>query len=150
MKKISIISLVFALAFLVSCGSKVSFDGFSDKNFIECIKKTEKKLEEITELNCANTEQSLKDNPFGETLIHNIAGAEKLVNLRKLDLKKNKIEDISPLSGLTSLEYLDLGENEIRSMYPLEHLTNLTYQFIYHIVIYSSFSNSSFCFSMID
>jgi len=125
--KFSLVPLLLALFLTVSCSSGQNFEGFEDKVFINCIKKLDKKFEEIQELDCSNTEETLKANPFGESLIKSISGIEKLVNLRKLALKKNKITDIQMLSQLTKLTYLDLGENEISTMYPLENLTNLTY-----------------------
>ena len=124
--KFSLIPVLSVLFLFVSCSSQ-NFEGFEDKVFIECIKKLDKKFEEIQELDCSNTEETLKANPFGESLIHSIKGIEKLTNLEKLVLKKNKIVDISMLSQLTKLKHLDLGENEITSMYPLETLTGLTY-----------------------
>ena len=114
--KFSLIPLLSVLFLVVSCSSGQNFEGFEDKLFINCIKKLDKKFEEIQELDCSNTEETLKANPFGESLINSIKGIEKLPNLEKLTLKKNKIEDISMLSQLTKLKYLDLGENEIKTM----------------------------------
>ena len=125
--KFSLIPVLSVLFLFISCSSGQNFEGFEDKVFINCIKKLDKKFEEIQELDCSNTEETLKANPFGESLIHSIKGIEKLPNLEKLALKKNKIVDISMLSQLKNLKYLDLGENEITSMYPLETLTGLTF-----------------------
>jgi Leucine-rich repeat (LRR) protein len=108
MKKFLLLSAI-AVFVLSSCSSGPDFSGFDDKVFIECIKKTEKKFEEITELDCSNNEKSLADNPFGETIIKSIKGVEKLVNLKKFVVKKNKVEDISFLSELKSLTHLDLS-----------------------------------------
>ena len=64
MKKFLILSAI-AQFVLSSCSSGHDFSSFDDKVFVECIKKTEKKFEEITELDCSNTEKTLADNPFG-------------------------------------------------------------------------------------
>jgi len=48
-----------------------------------------------------------------------------LVNLKKLNLEKNQISDLSPLAGLTQLVNLQLRYNQIGDLTPLAGLTNL-------------------------
>ena len=48
-----------------------------------------------------------------------------LQNLKYLDLRYNKITDISFLKNLTNLKDLLLGSNQISSLWPLENLTHL-------------------------
>jgi internalin A len=50
-----------------------------------------------------------------------------LSNLTELNLKWNKITDITPLSALTNLTYLNLSANQITDITGLSALTNLTY-----------------------
>jgi internalin A len=79
--------------------------------------------------------------------IKNLAGLEKCVSLRLLDLEgheiaditpikdlkllqsvnlaKNKISDISPVAGLTKLQYLHLADNEIADVSAVEKLENM-------------------------
>ena len=71
MKKFLLLNAI-AVFFLSSCSSGPDFSGFDDKVFISCIKSTEKKFEEIEELDCSNTDKTLADNPFGETIINSI------------------------------------------------------------------------------
>jgi internalin A len=51
---------------------------------------------------------------------------QTLTNLTYLDLNKNKISDIKPLSNLTKLTSLDIRENKITDIKPLSNLTKLT------------------------
>ncbi len=57
--------------------------------------------------------------------IENISGLEYCVNLEKLDLRKNKIKDLTPLKNLTKLKALYLEKNIIKDISPLSGLTNL-------------------------
>ena len=57
--------------------------------------------------------------------ISDLTGLESAVNLKRLWLNVNKIEDISPVSGLTSLTDLGLGTNNITDIPPLVGLINL-------------------------
>ena len=51
-------------------------------------------------------------------------------SLLALDLGKNQIVDVSPLSGLTQLELLYLDDNKITDVSPLAGLTNLEMLFL--------------------
>jgi hypothetical protein len=57
--------------------------------------------------------------------IANLAGLERCVNLRSLNLQTNSITDLGPLRGLTNLVVLQLTQNEIRDVGPLAGLTGL-------------------------
>jgi Leucine-rich repeat (LRR) protein len=48
-----------------------------------------------------------------------------LINLRDLNLRYNKITDISPLVDLVNLRYLDLGNTQITDISSLFKLSNL-------------------------
>ena len=50
-----------------------------------------------------------------------------MVNLRSLDLRQNKLTDLTPLAGLTQLESLELRGNDLTDLTPLAGLTNLKY-----------------------
>ena len=54
-------------------------------------------------------------------------GLEHAAFLIHLSLKKNQIQDISPIAALTRLNYLDIGRNQIVDLSPLANLTNLKY-----------------------
>ena len=58
--------------------------------------------------------------------IENIESLKGLTNLRELSLYRNKIEDIESLRGLTNLTYLNLEYNKIENIESLRGLTNLT------------------------
>ncbi len=76
---------------------------------------TEIHLAAISELDLSNESiSSLKSGDFGG-----------LTALMWLDLGRNSISDISPLSGLTVLTVLNLGRNSISDISPLSGLTKL-------------------------
>ncbi|MXY28857.1 leucine-rich repeat domain-containing protein [Candidatus Poribacteria bacterium] len=54
----------------------------------------------------------LKHLTASERGIENLTGLEHASNLRNLNLQRNVISDISPLSGLTQLTVLLLGSSE--------------------------------------
>ena len=62
--------------------------------------------------------------------ITSIQGLEHAKNVIALDLGKNAIADISPLSGLTQLEILFLDDNQIVDVSPLAGLTQLKLLFL--------------------
>jgi Leucine-rich repeat (LRR) protein len=62
----------------------------------------------------------LKASDYG---IENLEGIECLVNITSLDLRKNQINDLSPLANLTTLISLDLRSNQIDDLSPLAELT---------------------------
>ncbi|MDY6783532.1 MAG: leucine-rich repeat domain-containing protein [Cyanobacteriota bacterium] len=53
--------------------------------------------------------------------------SERLTNLNALNLDRNQITNISPLSTLTNLVFLWLNDNHITDISPLSPLTNLRY-----------------------
>lgn len=55
-----------------------------------------------------------------------VIGLDKIINLNKLILKKNKIKEIKNLDNLMDLEILDLSENLIVRIENIENLKNLT------------------------
>jgi hypothetical protein len=57
--------------------------------------------------------------------ITDITGMEYAKNILSLDLRKNKIADISPLAGLTKLTWLGIYGNLISDLTPLSNLVNL-------------------------
>lgn len=57
--------------------------------------------------------------------IHSIEDLRYCVNLRELDLSKNQISDISPLTGLQHLYRLSVSGNNVRDLSPLKSLTAL-------------------------
>ena len=52
-------------------------------------------------------------------------GIERLENLEFLDLGRNQITELAPLSGLVNLKYLDIGGNNISDVSSLASLTKL-------------------------
>lgn len=61
----------------------------------------------------------LKSNCKNKSL-KNIEFLKELIFLKGLDLSKNQIEDLSPISSMSELEYLDVRSNKIK------HLPNLS------------------------
>ncbi|WP_235335188.1 leucine-rich repeat domain-containing protein [Aphanizomenon flos-aquae] len=55
---------------------------------------------------------------------------QTLTNLTELNLGRNQISDIKPLSNLTNLTRLNLWENQISDIKPLSNLTNLTWLYL--------------------
>lgn len=73
--------------------------------------------------------ESIKDlDAHGDTgyMITNLDGIEQLSNIETLNLKSNKIEDISHLKSLTNLESLNLAYNDIQDISALSNLVKLT------------------------
>jgi len=63
--------------------------------------------------------------------ITNLDGIEWIPNLQELNLRGNRISDISRLSGLRRLEKLNLRGNDIRDISPLAELSMLEYLNLY-------------------
>jgi|LSQX01.3.fsa_nt_gb Leucine-rich repeat (LRR) protein len=91
-----------------------------------------------------NLEEALRaalEKPAGELTVEDLSGLEELnapvrdiadlgglehaVNLRYLNLYRNRITDLSPLSGLAGLEVLILSDNDITDISPLGELAKL-------------------------
>ena len=70
--------------------------------------------------------ETLTDLDASGVEISNLTGLELATNLAALNLKNNRILDISPLSRLTNLTSLSLANNTISDISPLSRLTNLT------------------------
>ncbi|HEC87842.1 MAG TPA: hypothetical protein ENI52_00830 [Thermoplasmata archaeon] len=123
-------NLVIVSIFLAMFLSNIEADRevtFPDKNLEEAIREEiekstgpiyESDLKEITELWA------------GSRNIKNIKGLEYCKNLKVLDLSRNYILDISPLSNLTNLKELSLEVNNISDISPLSDLTNLIYLYL--------------------
>ena len=75
-------------------------------------------MEKILELRISNI--NTKEIPL------DLTGLEKAINLRKLELDGNKIENIEPLRGLTNLTILYLHYNKLENIELLRGLTSLT------------------------
>ena len=59
--------------------------------------------------------------------IQDLTGIQFAINLRsRLDLRDNRISDISPIAGLTELRELEINRNTISDISPVRGLTNLT------------------------
>ena len=69
--------------------------------------------------------KGLEELYAGTKGIENLTGIEYCEDLRTLDLIKNSISDISPLSKLTNLQKLRLWDNNISNISPLSELFNL-------------------------
>ena len=65
--------------------------------------------------------------------IQDLTGLEFATKLTDLDLRDNRITDLSPLAALTSLEYLNISENPLShsDLTPIAGLTNLVFLDIY-------------------
>ncbi len=80
--------------------------------------------EDITQADMASLEEldALKSG------VRDLTGLEFAINLIKLELRGNRISDVSPLKNLTNLTKLRLGTNhKISDVSPLKNLTNLTF-----------------------
>ena len=73
-------------------------------------------MEKILNVNLNTLEEKITD----------ITGLEKAINLTKLELANNSIENLDLLRGLTKLTYLDLRYNKLGNIEILRELTNLT------------------------
>lgn len=136
MQRFFLVVMITLMAVITSCGKKGDdYSLFTDPVFKKCVQSLDKKFIDITELNCSNTKESLKENPFGETIIKSISGLNKLVNLKKLELQQNKISDISPLSQMAHLEFVDLTDNEVTHLKPLATLSKIRTILLRHNLI---------------
>ena len=93
----------------------------NDSNYIKPSDENEiykDEMEKIIKLDASNVNTKETDM--------DLTGLEKSINLTKLNLRENKIENIEPLKGLTNLTDLDLDSNKIDNIEPLKGLTNLT------------------------
>ena len=71
---------------------------------------------------------SLKSLDALKSNINDLTGLEFAINLMKIELRGNRISDVSPLKNLTNLTKLRLGTNrKISDVSPLKNLTNLTF-----------------------
>ena len=59
--------------------------------------------------------------------IRSLAPAEMLSRLKRLEVARTSISDLTPLGNLTDLEYLDCGETGALSIEPLSGLRRLSY-----------------------
>jgi len=59
------------------------------------------------------------------TQINHIGALKYFVNLTRLELQCNTVQDVTPLSGLTKLTYLDLNGNNVEDISPLSGCTGL-------------------------
>ncbi len=128
---------VIAVAlFLMSCSKNANdYSSFTDEAFKKCVQKQHKKFDKITELDCSNTDETLKENPFGETTVKSLNGIEKLTQLTTFKARRNKISDVSPLAHLTKLTFVDLSDNEITHLKPFASLPNIKTLLLRHNLI---------------
>ena len=71
---------------------------------------------------------SLKSLDALKSNINDLTGLEFAINLTEIELRGNRISDVSPLKNLTNLTKLRLGTNrKISDVSPLKNLTNLTF-----------------------
>jgi hypothetical protein len=73
-------------------------------------------------LQCA---ENLSYLDINRNLISDLRPLSSLTSLEVLALQVNRISDLKPLSGLTNLYHLDLGVNQISNLSPLTSLSNL-------------------------
>lgn len=57
--------------------------------------------------------------------IKDLVGIENLVNLKRINLEKNSISNIEPLSQLNNLEEVCLDNNDIKDINALENITSI-------------------------
>lgn len=98
-----------------------------DKFLRGCIQEKLEELNEddvtnITELDCS---KFILPNKGEGPSISNLNGIGSLANLRTLDLSRNPIFDIQPLSDLSNLEIVNLRKTNTESIEPLSNLRNL-------------------------
>lgn len=87
-----------------------------DAGLAACIQETSiVYVEHLTQLNCARRD------------IESLVGIGKLVALETLDLRSNRIADVSSLALLTSLTLLDLSGSRVLDFSPITSLTDLTH-----------------------
>ena len=62
--------------------------------------------------------------------IHDLTGAEALVNATVIDLEDNGVGDLAPLAGLASLRSLTVSVNPVEDLTPLQGLVGLQRLFL--------------------
>lgn len=99
------------------------------------------KAVEFADPNLEKAVRAALEKPAGELTVEDLSGLEELsapirdiadlggleyaVKLRSLNLYRNRITDLSPLSGLAGLEVLILSDNDITDISPLGELAKL-------------------------
>ena len=68
----------------------------------------------------------LPELPARNSGIRALAGLERAVGLKQLDLGFNALSDLHPLAGLSRLKTLRLGSNRLAELYPLSGLEGLS------------------------
>jgi len=100
-------------------------DIFPDQSLAKLIGKELKKespSEPVTQMELESI-TLLRSN--GGKAIKSLAGVERLINLRTVELQNQKVTDLSPLQTLVQLQRLILTRNGITNIQPLQHLTQL-------------------------
>ena len=86
---------------------------------------------QLTRIDILAKTTTLKElNLFGNTIYLDKQVFNQLFRLQKLDVSKNRLNDINALSDCISLSYLDISQNHITSLNGCRQLKNLQYLLI--------------------
>lgn len=87
--------------------------------------------DDMLKLEKLNGYQEYTEGPPSKSIISSLEGLQFATNLKTLDLTRNYLDDISPLSNLKNLTSLNLFANDVEDISPLAGLTNLTHLDLY-------------------
>ena len=120
-KKSGLILICIMMMFAVGCKKEVSIN-IQDANLENVVRKM------IDKSKGKIYKSDVKDITVLEATGKNIkelSGIENLVNLKRINLEKNSINNIEPLEKLTSLEEVCLDNNDIKDINALENITSI-------------------------
>ncbi|HOW52826.1 MAG TPA: leucine-rich repeat domain-containing protein [bacterium] len=126
----SISGVIATLLLLIACtGCDNNEEAFPDPAFKACVEESLRDYSEIVgqKYNIENDKdlEIIKMIACTKVGIVSVKGAEKLLNVERLDLNQNQIESVEPLRNLKKLEILHLDINKIRVIEPLTEAENL-------------------------
>lgn len=118
---------VYSLTLTANRAIYAHFGKFSDANLENEVRaKLKRSTGELSYSELVGIEKLYAMSTGYSRAIYNLEGIEYLTGLKVLDLSRNQVRDISPLSNLTGLQDLELDDNPVENLAVLANLTNLT------------------------
>lgn len=106
-------------------GYDILFDGFIVKSDAEALNMPALGISDISAVMQLNSLRSLDLSGNDVSNLYPLELADCRFKLTNLNLRENRVSDLTPLASLVNLETLDLSFNEATAVLPLLNLTNL-------------------------